>query len=84
MRTARPATNGRSERNTAPHNPDSRCARVTVACGLVPAIDTAASAAERSRIKANGKVRHRSLVVPLGQEPLRHIGDDIPHDPGVQ
>ena len=84
MRTARPATNGRSERNTAPYNPDSRCPRVTVACGLVPTIDTAASAEERSLIEADGTVMRRSLVVPLGPEPLRHIGDDIPHDPGVQ
>jgi hypothetical protein len=57
---------------------------VTVACGLVPPIDTAASAEERSLIETDGKVMHRSLVVPLGQEPPRHIGDDIPHDPGVQ
>jgi hypothetical protein len=84
MRTARPATNGRSERNTASHNPDSRCARVTEACGLVPSIDAVASAEERSLIEADGTVMRRSLVVPLGPEPLRHIGDDIPHDPGVQ
>ena len=56
---------------------------VTVACGLVPPLDTAAFAGECSLIEADGKVMRRSLVVPLGQEPLRHIGEDIPHDPGV-
>jgi hypothetical protein len=49
-----------------------------------PPIDTAASAEERSLIETDGTVMHRSLVVPLGQEPPRLIGDDIPHDPGVQ
>ena len=65
----------------ASHTPDSRCPRVTVACGLVPPIDTAASAEERSLIETDGKVMHRSLVVPLGQEPPRLIGDDIPTIP---
>jgi hypothetical protein len=45
---------------------------VTVACGRVPTAHTAASAEERSRIEADRKVMDRSVVVPLGQEPLRH------------
>ena len=54
---------------------------VPVACGLVPPIDTAASAEERSLIEADGKAMRRSLVVPQGQEPPRLIGDDIPSIP---
>jgi hypothetical protein len=84
MRTARPATNGRSERNTAPYNPDSRCPRVTVACGLVPPLTPPHLPKSARLIETDGTVMHRSLVVPLGQEPPRLIGDDIPHDPGVQ